>query len=98
MKIQEIKSALDSLPKGKPALASHKNGMFSLILNLENNSNIGYQFDLCHNYCRIEKFMRVPYRTTNILNGAVKLTTKQYQFLRQYIITNYMPELDYLLN
>ena len=96
MKMSEIQTILNGLPKNKPVLKGYKTGHFFIILNQANNDNIGYHLDYDYNGLRIEKFMREPYRKTDILTGYVSFTQKQHSFIKNYLVDNYFPELDYL--
>ena len=97
MKLKEIESVLNQLPKLEPALKDIKGSTISIIINDKDDNNVGYDVNFHHSGLRITKFQREPYKTYEIMSAYEKLTVKQSNFVRHNLISNYFPELDYLL-
>lgn len=95
MKLKELESALNLLPKNKPVLKDIKGSYITLIIN--ETDNVGYDVKFDYKSLSITKFKREPYKTHDLLTGYEKLTIKQSTFIRHYLLINYFPELEYLL-
>jgi len=97
MKIQEIKDKLNLVPKTTPQISDLRGSYINIIVNSENDNNIGFSIVLTNDGLVISKFMREPYRSYNIMTGYEKLTIKQRDYIRKYLIETYLPQFEYLL-
>lgn len=98
MKMEQIKEILGQLPEVSPTLKACKSGSISLIINLPEDNNIGFDVKYSFNGLQVTKFKREPYKTYDLSTGYEKLTAKQRDYVHQYLIKTYLPEYDYLIN
>tara|TARA_R110002153_G_scaffold9503_1_gene39166 strand:+ start:372 stop:686 length:315 start_codon:yes stop_codon:yes gene_type:complete len=92
----DVLNALDSLPVAKKSLGQTHGSFITLIVNDTTNNNIGFDVTFSMGKLTIIRFMREPYRQTEITSGYENISLKNQDLIRRHLIAAYFPEVAYI--
>jgi hypothetical protein len=92
----DVLKALDSLPVAKKSLGQIHGSSITLIVNDASDNNIGFDVTFSMGKLTIIRFMREPYRQSEITSGYENISLKNQDLIRRHLIATYFPELAYL--